>query len=51
MPLGIEVFTRAVTKRARRGLFAGRKILSGNSVSDDGGNRCEVPSGFSDIFF
>ncbi|KAG7670727.1 hypothetical protein NADE_009068 [Nannochloris sp. 'desiccata'] len=39
MPLGLISFTRAVTKRARRGLYAGKKVLSGNNVSDDGGNR------------
>jgi len=26
-------------KRARKGLYAGRKLLSGNKVSEDGGNR------------
>lgn len=26
-------------KRARAGLYAGRTILSGNKVSEDGGNR------------
>ena len=39
MPLGIAVFTRAVTKRASRGLYAGKKVLAGNNVSDAGGNR------------
>ena len=39
MPLGLATFTRAVTKRARRGLYAGKKVLSGNNVSEDGGNR------------
>jgi large subunit ribosomal protein L28 len=28
-----------VAKRTRSGLFAGRRILSGNNVSEDGGNR------------
>ena len=26
-------------KRARRGLYAGRMVLSGNKISEDGGNR------------
>lgn len=39
MPLGLGTLTRAVFKRARRGLYAGKKILSGNNVSEDGGNR------------
>jgi hypothetical protein len=39
MPLGIVAFTRAVTKRASRGLYAGKKVLAGNNVSEDGGNR------------
>ena len=29
-----------VFKRARRGLFGGKTVLSGNKVSEDGGNRC-----------
>jgi len=29
----------SVAKRTRTGLFAGRRILSGNNVSEDGGNR------------
>lgn len=40
MPLGLETVTRAVFKRARRGLYAGKKILTGNNISEDGGNRC-----------
>jgi hypothetical protein len=39
--VGIAAFTRAVAKRARRGLYAGRQVLFGNNVSEDGGNRCE----------
>ena len=39
MPLGLATFTRNVTKRAQRGLYAGKKVLSGNNVSEDGGNR------------
>ncbi|KAL4423073.1 hypothetical protein ABPG77_005878 [Micractinium sp. CCAP 211/92] len=39
MPLGLGSFTRAVCNRARRGLYAGRKVLSGNQISDDGGNK------------
>ena len=42
MPLGIEAITRAVTKRARRGLYAGKRVLTGNNISDDGGNKCVV---------
>lgn len=30
---------RISSKRTRNGLFAGRNVLSGNNVSDDGGNR------------
>jgi len=30
---------RVSSKRSRKGLFAGRNVLSGNNVSDDGGNR------------
>merc|ERR1719199_928371 len=29
----------SVAKRTKTGLFAGRRILSGNNVSEDGGNR------------
>jgi hypothetical protein len=36
----ISALARSVTKRARRGLYAGKKVLSGNNVSEDGGNRC-----------
>eukprot|EP00887_Chlorella_sp_A99_P004307 scaffold15.g4307.t1 len=39
MPLGLEALTRAVTKRAQRGLYASRKVLAGNNISDDGGNK------------
>ncbi|KAL4448563.1 hypothetical protein ABPG75_005782 [Micractinium tetrahymenae] len=39
MPLGLGSFTRAVCNRAHRGLYAGRKVLSGNQISDDGGNK------------
>lgn len=39
MPLGIEQIARAVARRSRRGLYAGRQVLSGNKVSEDGGNR------------
>lgn len=35
----ISALARSVTKRARRGLYAGKKVLSGNNVSEDGGNR------------
>lgn len=40
MPLGLGSFTRAVCSRARRGLYAGRRVLSGNQISEDGGNKC-----------
>lgn len=39
MPLGIEALTRAVTKRAHRGLYAGKRVLTGNNISEDGGNK------------
>lgn len=40
MPLGVEQIARAVAKRSRRGLYAGRQVLSGNNISEDGGNKC-----------
>ncbi|EFN56127.1 hypothetical protein CHLNCDRAFT_144754 [Chlorella variabilis] len=39
MPLGLGSLTRAVCNRARRGLYAGRRVLSGNQISEDGGNK------------
>ena len=39
MPLGIENIGRIVANRTKRGLYAGRRVLSGNRVSEDGGNR------------
>jgi len=39
MPLGIENIGRIVAHRTRRGLYAGRRVLFGNRVSEDGGNR------------
>ena len=36
---GVAQTARNVFKRARRGLFAGKMKLSGNNVSEDGGNR------------
>ncbi|BDA43120.1 probable 50S ribosomal protein L28 at N-terminal half [Coccomyxa sp. Obi] len=30
---------RSLVKRSRRGLYAGKTVLSGNNVSEDGGNR------------
>lgn len=39
MPLGLGSLTRAVCNRARRGLYAGRKVLSGNQISENGGNK------------
>ena len=41
MPLGVEAATRALIKRAQRGLYAGRQKLFGNKISEDGGNRCD----------
>ena len=40
MPLGVEQLVRGVVSRARRGLYGGRTILSGNKVSEDGKNKC-----------
>lgn len=45
MPLGLGQVTRAVFKRARRGLYAGKKILTGNNISEDGGNKCAATVG------
>jgi hypothetical protein len=39
MPLGLGAITRAVLNRARRGLYAGKRVLSGNQISEDGGNK------------
>ncbi|CAI5531397.1 unnamed protein product [Closterium sp. Naga37s-1] len=39
MPLGLELVGRAVMRRARRGLFAGKEVKFGNKVSEDGGNK------------
>jgi hypothetical protein len=39
MPLGIENIGRIVAGRTKRGLYAGRRVLFGNRVSEDGGNR------------
>ena len=39
MPLGVGAMTRAVAKRARRGLYAGKQVLFGNNISEDGGNK------------
>ncbi|DBA91472.1 hypothetical protein WJX77_007809 [Trebouxia sp. C0004] len=39
MPLGVSQVARAVMGRSRRGLFGGKRILSGNKVSEDGGNK------------
>ena len=36
---GAAQAAREVFKRARRGLFAGKMRLSGNKISEDGGNR------------
>ncbi len=43
MPLGVEAVTRALIKRAQRGLYAGRQKLFGNKISEDGGNKCVLP--------
>lgn len=40
---GILMCTRHASKRTKRGLFAGKRVLSGNNVSEDGGNRYEYP--------
>lgn len=40
MPLGVEGVLRGVFNRARRGLYAGKYIKSGNNVSEDGKNKC-----------
>eukprot|EP00898_Chlorokybus_atmophyticus_P004497 jgi/Chlat1/5048/Chrsp33S04998 len=39
MALGLAAWGRATLNRAQRGLYAGRKVLYGNKVSEDGGNR------------
>ena len=39
MPLGVEQLARAVLGRSRKGLYGGKRILSGNKVSEDGGNK------------
>lgn len=38
-PFHSKVASTSVAKRTRSGLFAGKRIMSGNNVSDDGGNR------------
>lgn len=38
-PLLLTALTRSVARRTARGLYAGKTILSGNRVSEDGGNR------------
>lgn len=37
--LAAAAFTRSIARRTGRGLYAGKTILSGNRVSEDGGNR------------
>ena len=39
MPSALVCAGRAAIRRSRRGLFAGKIVLFGNSVSEDGGNR------------
>ena len=36
-------------KRARRGLYAGKHVRSGNNVSEDGGNRSDQHACRTDI--
>jgi large subunit ribosomal protein L28 len=38
-PLLLAALTRSVARRTGRGLYAGKTVLSGNRVSEDGGNR------------
>lgn len=42
MPLGLELAVRGVFNRARRGLYAGKYIRSGNNISEDGKNKYGV---------
>jgi hypothetical protein len=39
MPLGVNFVLRAMPKRAQRALWAGKQILYGNRISEDGGNK------------
>lgn len=39
MPLGVGQVARAALGRSRRGLFGGKRRLSGNKVSEDGDNK------------
>ncbi|KAK9842479.1 hypothetical protein WJX81_001880 [Elliptochloris bilobata] len=39
MPLGIEQMVRGALNRSRRGLYGGKKLLSGNMISEDGKNK------------
>ena len=38
----LALFSRTVAKRTRRGLYAGKNVLSGNNISDDGGNKLGI---------
>ncbi|KAL3137481.1 hypothetical protein ABBQ38_004770 [Trebouxia sp. C0009 RCD-2024] len=47
MPVGVGQAARAALGRSRRGLFGGKRRLSGNKVSEDGDNksrRCWNPN-------
>eukprot|EP00884_Botryococcus_braunii_P009833 jgi/Botrbrau1/18851/Bobra.177_2s0013.1 len=39
MPLGVGFLLRAFPKRANRALWAGKRIMFGNKISEDGGNK------------
>lgn len=39
MPVGVGQVARAALGRSRRGLFGGKRRLSGNKVSEDGDNK------------
>lgn len=43
MPLGVRQVARAALGRSRRGLFGGKRRLSGNKVSEDGDNKYVRP--------
>lgn len=39
MTPSVAALARHVSKRARRGLFAGKRVVFGNKISEDGGNK------------